>query len=175
MKMNATARRPSQRFTQLAFGIGGLVASVVYGTVVVMATVTAAHATKESPWTIAAIVWSTVLVLWVAHLYAHGLSESLTEGHRLDRLELLSIARRESGILLAAVLPSAALALGAAGVLAERASVWLAIGIGLVTLGAEGVRYARLERLGAAGTLAIIASNLALGAFVVILKVIVAH
>jgi len=155
--------------------MGGRVASVVYGTVVVMATVTAAHATRESPWTIAAIVWSTVVVLWVAHLYAHGLSESLSEGHRLVRKELVSIAGRESGILLAAVLPSAALVLGAAGVFAERTSVWIAIGIGLVTLGGEGLRYARLERLSPVGTLAIVAANLALGAFVVILKVIVAH
>lgn len=140
-----------------------------------MATVTAAHAGRESPWKIAVIVWSTVIVFWVAHLYAHGLSESLSEGHRLDRRELLSIAARESGILLAAVGPGIALILGAVHVLAERTAVWLALGIGLATLAAEGFRYARLERLGPASTLLIIASNLALGLLVVVLKVAVSH
>jgi hypothetical protein len=140
-----------------------------------MATVTAAHAAKERPWKIAVIVWSTVIVFWIAHLYAHGLSESLSEGHRLNRRELRSIARRESGILLAAVGPGLALILGAVGVLAVRTAVWVALGIGLATLAAEGVRYARVERLGATGTLAITAANLALGLLVVVLKVVVAH
>jgi hypothetical protein len=140
-----------------------------------MATITAAYATRESPWKIALIVWSTVLVLWVAHVYAHGLSESLSEGHRLNRRELRSLAGRESGILLAALGPSLALILGAAGVLAEPTAVWLAIGTGLGILAGEGIRYARLERLGPAGTLAVTAANLALGVFVVVLKVIVAH
>ena len=169
----ATRGRP--RLAHLAFGIGGRVASIVYGTVVVMATVTAAHAAKESPWKIAVIVWSTVIVFWIAHLYAHGLSESLSEGHRLNRRELLSIAARESGILLAAVGPGIALLLGAAGVLAEQTAVWLAIGIGLLTLGVEGIRYARVERLGAPATLVIVAANLALGLLVVGLKVVVSH
>ena len=157
------------------FGIGGRVASVIYGTVVVMATVTAAHATKEDPWTIAAIVWSTVIVLWVAHVYAHGLSESLSERRAIRGSELTTLAGRESGILLAAVGPSLALLLGAVGVLAERTAVWVAIGIGMGTLLVEGIRYARIERFGAVGTLAIVAANLALGVFVVVLKVVVAH
>lgn len=161
--------------THLAFGIGGRVASIVYGTVVAMATVTAAYATENHPWKIAVVMWSTAFVLWIAHLYAHGLSESLSEGHRLDRLELTSIAGRESGILLAAVGPGIALILGAVGVFAERTAVWLALGIGLATLAAEGIRYARLERLGPLITLAVVASNLALGVLVVLLKVAVAH
>src|SRR6266536_2484938 len=148
MKADATARRPSRRFTYLAFGIGGRVASIVYGTVVAMATVTAAYAEEKHPWKIAVVMWSTAVVLWVAHLYAHGLSESLSEGRRLGPRELVSVGRRESGILLASVGPGIALILGAVGVLAERTAVWLALGIGLATLAAEGVRYARIERLG---------------------------
>ncbi len=175
MKADATARRPSQRFTHLAFGIGGRVASVVYGTVVAMATVTAAYATEKHPWRIAVIMWSTAFVLWVAHLYAHTLSESLSEGRRLSRRELVSVGGRESGILLASVGPGIALILGAVGVLAEKTAVWAALGVGLATLAAEGVRYARVERLGLTGTLAVTAANLALGALVVVLKVVVAH
>jgi hypothetical protein len=161
--------------THLAFGIGERVASIVYGTVVAMATVTAAYATEKDPWKIAVVMWSTAFVLWIAHLYAHGLSESLHEGHRLNRGELLSIAARESGILLAAVGPGIALILGAVGVFGEKTAVWLALGVGLATLAAEGIRYARLERLKAASTLLVLASNLALGLLVVALKVAVSH
>jgi hypothetical protein len=147
----------------------------VYGTVVAMATLTAAYANVKDPWELAAIVWSTLFVLWVAHVYAHGLGESLVRGHRLDRAELKSIVRRELGILLSAVGPSVALLLGAVGVLRESTSVWLALGVGLGTLAVEGLRYARVEKLTALGTLAVTALNLTLGLLVIALKVGVAH
>ena len=170
-------KRPDlpQAIVQAVFGAGGGIASTVYGTVVVMATITAAYATEKEPWKLAALVSSTALVLWFAHLYAHGLSESIALSRRLARKELSAIARRELGILLAAAAPTAALVLGAAGVLAERTAVWLALGMGLVTLAVEGVRYARLERLGRVGTVAAVGMNLALGLLVVLLKVLVEH
>jgi hypothetical protein len=140
-----------------------------------MATVTATYSSVRDPWRVAVIVWTTAFVLWIAHLYSHGLSESLAHGKRLDRAELKSVGRRELGILLAAVGPSLALILGATGVLAENTSVWLALGVGLAVLAVEGLRYARIERLGLLGTLKITASNLALGVLVVVLKVAVAH
>ena len=42
-------------------------------------------------------------------------------------------------------------------------------------LAVQGARYARVERLGPAATFAVIAANLALGGFVVMLKVLVSH
>jgi hypothetical protein len=165
----------SSPLTSALLGGRGGIASTVYGTVVVMATLTVAFATEKSPWKLAVLVSTTAFVLWIAHLYAHGLSESISRSRRLTMRELVSIAGREKGILLAAAFPSAALVLGAADVLHETAAVWLALGIGLTTLAAEGVRYSRIERLGALATLAVIAGNLALGLFVVILKVAVAH
>jgi len=160
---------------RVAFGHGHEVAGVVYGTVVAMATVTAAYASVRDPWRIAIVVWTTLFVLWVAHIYSHGLGESIVRGRRLDRPELKAIARRELGILLAAAGPSAALAFGAAGLIRENRSVWLALGIGLCTLAVEGLRYARLEKLSALGTLAVTAANLGLGMLVVVLKVAVSH
>lgn len=160
---------------RLAFGRGHEVAGVVYGTVVAMATLTAAYANVKDPWRLAGIVWTTLFVLWIAHLYSHGLAESIARGKRLDRAELKAIARRELGILLAAAGPSVALILGALGILKESTSVWLALGLGLATLGIEGLRYARVEKLSGLGTLAITAANLGLGALVIVLKVAVAH
>lgn len=157
------------------FGVGSGIASTVYGTVVIMAALTAAYATEKHPWKLAAIVISTASVLWIAHLYAHGLSESIVEARRLRREEVLGVFRREFGILLAALLPTVMLIVGALGILDETTAVWLALGVGLVTLAAEGVRFARLERLGIVGTLVAMAVNLLLGLLVVALKVAVAH
>jgi hypothetical protein len=170
-------RAPTRReaVAELVLGVGGGIASTVYGTVVVMATLTAAYATEKHPWKLVLIVSGTAVVLWIAHLYAHGLSESISEHRPLRRGDLTHIARRELGIVLAAVAPTAALVLGAIGLLHESAAVWLALAIGLVTLGAEGVRYARLEDLGLAGTVAAVVVNLALGAMVVALKALLAH
>ena len=77
--------------------------------------------------------------------------------------------------MLAGVLPFLALALGAIGVLREDNAVWVALAVGLATLGAEGIRFARLEQLGLAGTVVATAANVALGLIVVALKVFVEH
>jgi hypothetical protein len=157
------------------FGVGGGVASTVYGTIVVMATLTAAYASQKHPWKLVGIVASAAVVLWFAHLYAHGLSESIVKNRRLTRDELRALFGRELGLLLAAVAPTTALVLGALGVFRETTAVWLAMSVGLVTLAAEGVRFARLERLGPAGTVAATGINLALGLLVVAMKILIAH
>jgi hypothetical protein len=157
------------------FGVGPGIASTVYGTIVVMAALTAAYASEKQPWKLAIVVVSTAMVLWIAHVYSQGLSESIVVNRRLTLEELRGIVRRELGILLAAAAPATALVLGALGLFRETTAVWLAIGVGLVTLAAEGVRFARLERLGPAGTVAAMGLNVALGLLVVALKVAVAH
>ena len=156
-------------------GTGGGIASTVYGTVVVMATLTAAYATEKDPWRLAVLVWTTAFVLWIAHLYSHGLAESISRRQRLSSQELGEIARREIGIILAAVVPSAALLLGALDIMRESASVWLALGLGLAILAAEGFRYAHIETLSRLATLAIVGTNLTVGLLVVVLKVAVVH
>ncbi|HKV69395.1 MAG TPA: hypothetical protein VJN72_14985, partial [Gaiellales bacterium] len=85
------------------------------------------------------------------------------------------VARHEAGILLAAAPPALALVLGAAGLVAETTAVWLALGLGIGTLFAEGVRYARIERLGFGQALVPIGVNLALGLVIVALKVAFDH
>jgi hypothetical protein len=167
--------RFSRAVVYVVFGVGGGIAGTVYGTIVVMATLTAAYASEKHPWKLAGVVASTALVLWIAHLYAHALSESLARGRRVAKEDLVFIAHRELGILLAAAAPTVALVLGAFGLLRASTSVWLAFAIGLATLAIEGLRYARLEGLGRAGTLVAVAVNLALGSCVVALKVAIAH
>ena len=152
------------------------IAGTVYGTIVVLATLAAGgSAYKDEPWRLVGFGAGTVIVLWAAHVYAHGLGESLELGRRLDFKELSSIARRESSILFAGVLPLAAISLGALGVLKHKTAFWLGVGIGVATLAAQGLRYARLERMTAGATVISVALNLALGLVIVLLKIIVGH
>lgn len=164
------------RLGRLVLGTQRGIAGTVYGTIVVLAALAAGgQAFEHDLWHLAAIVVTTVVVLWIAHVYAHGLGESLHAGRRLDVAELAAVAGRELAIPLAAVAPTAMLALGAVGVLRSSRAVWLAVALCVATLAIEGLRYARLERLGRLGTLASVAVNLALGLAIVALKVAVAH
>ena len=118
----------------------------------------------------------TVLVLWVAHVYAHALGgEPRARQAARPRQELGYVARRELSIPAAAVAPVAALVLGAFGVLGEQTAVWLALGIGVAALGVQGARYATIEQLDRTGTVAVIAVNVFLGLVIVGLKALLAH
>jgi hypothetical protein len=108
-------------------------------------------------------------------VYSDALGESVHAGRRLTAAELGHIARREFSIPLAALLPMCAVALGALGVFRERTALWLAVAIGVATLTAQGLRYARLERLSRFATVFTVGLNLALGLGIVALKVAVAH
>jgi hypothetical protein len=166
----------SGRAKHLLFGSAGSIAGTVYGTIVVMATVAAGSRGEDTDTGgLAVIAGVTVLVLWIAHVYSHTLAESLERRRRLDRAELGAVARRELAIPLAAVVPIAALVLGALGVLAEQTSVWVALGIGATALAVQGARYATAEQLGRSGSLAVIALNVFLGLAIVSLEVLLAH
>jgi hypothetical protein len=157
------------------FAPRGEIAGTVYGTIVVMGALVAGSKGEPDPARLGAIVTGTVLVLWLAHVYSHALGETITRGRRMDREELIDVARRELAIPLAAVAPLAVLVLGALGVLRETTAIWIALLIGLVTLAVGGLAYARIERLGGGGTLAVVAVNLAFGLVLVGLKAALAH
>jgi hypothetical protein len=141
-----------------------------------MGTVTAGSKSGTvNAWQLAAVVITTVLVLWIAHVYAHALAESITAGRRLDRPTAVAIVRRELAIPLAAVAPVGALVLGGLDVLRESTAVWLALGLGLAALAVQGMRYARIERLSGRATALILAVNLLLGLVIVGLKALLAH
>ena len=163
------------RLRRIVLGTPASIAGTVYGTIVVMGVVTAGAGSAHGTWELIAIVVSTVLVLWVAHVYAHGLGEAIGRGRRLDRAEFVSVARRELAIPLSAVAPTAALALGGIGLVEEGRAVWLAMAMGLVTLAVQGARYSALEGLGRLGTAGSIGMNLAFGLVIVALKALVGH
>jgi hypothetical protein len=164
------------RAKRLLFGSRGGIAGTVYGTIVAMATIAAGSRGHETDaGRLAAIVASTVLVLWIAHVYSHVLAESLERGRRLDVAEFADVARREWAIPAAAVAPVGTLVLAGLGVLGEQSAVRIALLFGVATLAVQGFRYAALERLGRAGTAVSVALNVLLGLVIVVLEVLLAH
>jgi hypothetical protein len=129
----------------------------------------------HEPGHIAVAVGATCVVFWLAHVYAHGMGESVEHGERLSFGELQHIARQEGSLVEAAVPSCVALALGAVGVLSRPAALWIAFGLGLAVLVVQGLVFARIERLGLFGTFVIVAANLGLGLVLVALKLFLSH
>ena len=164
------------RFDRVALRARERIAGSVYGTIVVLAVLAGeASAYEHNLWKLDALVLATVLILWIAHAYAHGLGESLRLERRLTRAELSAIISHELAIPLAAVLPLAAISIGALRAFDDTRAFWIAFALGVTTLAVQGVRFARLERLSLVGTIAAVAINLSLVLMIVALKVLVAH
>jgi hypothetical protein len=151
------------------------IAGTVYGTIVVMAAIAAGSHGPTDAARLAAIVASTVLVFWVAHVYSHALGETIALNRPLDGAEVASIARRELSIPLAAVAPVAALVLGALGVFEETTAGWIAMLFGLATLVVQGVRYSAVRHTTRLGIAISVGVNLALGLVIIGLKAGLAH
>jgi hypothetical protein len=162
------------RARHIAFGTGETIAGTVYGTIVVMAALVAGAASAQGRmWHLAAIVATTSAVLWLAHVYAHALAESVSSEEPMRADRLVDVSRREATIVLAALAPCTAVVLGALDVLKDATAIWLAVWLCVGTLAVQGYRYARIERLGVPATLAVVGTNLALGLLIVTLKVAV--
>lgn len=159
-----------------ASAMGERLGGFIYGTVVVLSVLVAgARAYPSDAGRIAALAVVTSVVFWLAHVYAHGIAESVARESYLSSAGLWRMARREASIVEAALPPVAALLLGALGVLSTQTAVWLAFALGLLVLAVEGIVVARIERRGPVGTAGIVSANLALGLALVVLKLVVAH
>lgn len=162
------------RLRLLTVGHGRGIPGAIYGTVIAMSTIAAGAASRSSG-ALAALVATTAVVFYVAHVYAHAVGESIRSNQPISWPGLVDVGRREITILLAAVLPIAALLLGAAGWVDRATAAWLAVVVGVVSLTAQGLAYARIERLGLVRTGVAVAANLALGLSIVGLKVAIGH
>lgn len=148
----------------------------IYGTILVLAVIVAgAKAFEHEAGHIAGLVAVTVVVFWLAHVYADAIAHAVAYDQHLSLADLGRIAHRQASMVEAAVPPLLALALGAFGILSTKLAVWLAFGLGLVVLCAQGITFARVERMGRLGTFAVVAANLGLGVALVGLKLLVSH
>jgi len=156
--------------------MGERLGGFIYGTIVVLSVLVAgSRAYPDDAGRIAVLVVVTSTVFWLAHVYAHGVADSISREEHISLPDLRRMARREGAIVEATLPPVVALLLGAVGVLSTDAAVWLAFVLGLAVLAIEGVVVARVERFGALGTVVMVAANLTLGLALVVLKLVVAH
>ena len=83
--------------------MGERLGGFIYGTVVVLSVLVAgARAYPGDAGRIALLAVVTSLVFWLAHVYAHGIADSVARGERVSPVHLRHIARRESSIVEAA-------------------------------------------------------------------------
>ena len=157
---------------QVFSGSRDRIAGTIYGTILVMAVLAAgADNGTIDAWELDVIMISTVVVLWLAHVYAHAIADSVTSGEPLHRKSVTGIARRESSIVRAGVVPGVVIFLGVLGVYSESTAVTIAFGACMITLGIQGLRYARAAHLSTLATGVFVTLNLALGLLIVSLKV----
>ena len=162
------------RLRRWLFDRGDNLAGAIYGTILVTSVVAAADG-SEAIWRSLGIVEVTVLVFWLAHVYAGALAASLDGKEPLSRREIRRIAGREWPLLQAAVVPSLALIAGGLGLIASRTAYWLAIGFGVAALVWWGLLFARKEGLSRRVTCVVVLVNASFGLCIVALKEFVGH
>jgi hypothetical protein len=164
---SATASPPWRRLAIVAANPRG----AIYGTIVASAVIAAAAAAGKSPDRILAITVATLLVFWLAHVYAHLLDHQVR--HDRTRWQVLaSIMIQELSMVAAPALSILFLLLGTLGVLNEPQAVRLALWTGVVQLFGWGIEAGR--RRGRAWPAALLAGliNGVFGVVIIILEVL---
>jgi hypothetical protein len=168
MRGSATAGTPQWR--RLAI-IAANPRGAIYGTIVASAVIAATAAGGKSPELILAATVATLLVFWLAHVYAEFLDHGLRHGSS-DLKVLAAIMGQELSMLAAPALSILFLLLGAVGLLDEELAVRLALWSGVVQLFGWGIDVGR--RRGRAWPAALLAGlvNGAFGLVIVVLEVL---
>jgi hypothetical protein len=149
-------------------------AGAIYGQILVTAVVASL---TEQP-TISAgeaffTVAVTMLLFWLAHVYADGVVKRLRRVEPLRLREVWAIGKQQWPIAQAAVPALLALGAGSVGLLSRDTAVGAAIALGVAQLFAWGFVIARRSRMSPLGTVGAVALNGAFGLAIVALKVIV--
>ena len=122
-------------------------AGAIYGTIVNLTILVLMEEDRTDPTDAAAILVSTGLVFWLAHVYAHLVPRIAAAG-RLRTGRLLETAQDQFGILAAVAIPLTPLVLAMLGALEDRAGLQAAIGAGVLSLATFSVRQARAAGIG---------------------------
>jgi hypothetical protein len=139
MQDSATAGPP--RWHRLAI-VTANPRGAIYGTIVATAVIAATAAEGESPARILAATVATVLVFWLAHVYADFLDHGLRHGR--SNLKVLASVMGQELSMLAAPAPSVLfLLLGVVGLFDEGLAVRLALWNGVVQLVGWGIDAGR--------------------------------
>lgn len=114
--------------------------SAIYGLLLVSAMLIVVARGEQSSWETFIKVGTTVVVFWVAHVFAHviaQLSEAGPAAGALRRAVRHAVAH-SSGILFAAILPLGIVLLGVLGFISGDTATWTALWIDVALLGLLG-------------------------------------
>ena len=156
------------------FDRGDNLAGGIYGTILVTSIIAAADA-SHTIWLSLGIVEVTMIVFWLAHVYAGALAWSIDADETFSRRDVRRVAGREWPLLQAAIVPSVALLAGGIGLIGTQLAYWVAIGYGVCALIWWGLLFARKEGLGRIATIAVVLINASFGLVIVVLKEFVSH
>jgi hypothetical protein len=162
------------RLRHWLFDRGDNLAGGIYGTILVTSIIAAADA-SQAIWLSLGIVEVTMIVFWLAHVYAGALAWSIDGNETFSRHEVRRVAGREWPLLQAAIVPSLALLAGGIGLIGSLAAYRIAIGYGVAALIWWGLLFARKEGLGRGATIAVVLVNASFGLIIVVLKEFVSH
>jgi len=115
----------------------------------------------------------TMLIFWLAHVYAEAMSRGLEAGRHLGWAEVRGLAAGEWPLVQAAFPTAIVLALGAIGVFSTETAVGLAIAVGVVALFTWGLAIGRASGSSWAVALLGAAISAGFGLVVVGLKAVV--
>ena len=150
-------------------------ARAIYGTILVMAVITAlSHDDDVGSGELIVGVLATTFVFWIAHVYAEVLGTRLEGGSGVPTMaNIATAARGEWPLVEASLLPVLCLLLGVVGIVKTETAVYIAIGAGVVELFGYGIAAGRKLRMSIGATIVVGAVNGAMGLLVVLLKVLV--
>lgn len=158
----------------LLYDRGDNLAGGIYGTILVTSIVAAADSSLTI-WRSLGIVEVTMIVFWLAHVYAAALAWSIDGNQTFSVREVRRVAGREWPLLQAAIVPSIALLAGCIGLIGSGMAYRIAIGYGVAALIWWGLLFARKEGLGRGATIAVVLVNASFGLVIVVLKEFVGH
>jgi hypothetical protein len=162
------------RLRHWLFDRGDNLAGGIYGTILVTSIIAAADA-SHTIWFSLGVVEVTMLVFWLAHVYAGALARSIDASETFSRREIRAVAGHEWPLLQAAAVPTLALLAGGVGLIGTQPAYWIAIGYGVAALIWWGLLFAQKAKLGLVATIAVVLINASFGLVIVVLKEFVSH
>ena len=146
----------------------------VYGLILATAVITISRELDSSDAGRAALnVLVAALVFWLAHVYARLLGRAVSDDGSWSKGAVVGAMREHWSLVEVAIPLVLVLALGAIGVIPNRAALGVATALALVELAATGAYAAIHHGASRAGALASAMIALALGISIVLLKVLI--
>ena len=153
--------------------VPGDVTPAVYGSLLVTTLVAVQWRHDVSTTFLGLTLVASVAVFWLAHVWAETVNQRVRGP--IDQGEFLRLARAESPMLAAAVVPTVVLGLGSIGLLQTDTAVGLALTVSMVQLFVWGWIVGRAAHASRWVAFVVATLDLLLGMAIVTLEVVVLH